>query len=207
MMSSSKDTLSYSLGVLIGKNLQQQGFADDLSIEMFAQAVKDVVNENDLQITAQEANAVLQEYSVKQQAQQAEKEAVQGEENLKAGEAFLAENANRPEVKTTESGLQYEVLKSGDGPSPAATDKVKVHYHGTLIDGTVFDSSVDRGQPASFPVNGVIPGWVEALQLMSVGDKWKLYIPSGLAYGPRSAGPTIGPNSTLIFEVELLEIL
>jgi len=207
MMSSSQDTLSYSLGVLIGKNLQQQGFADDLSVEMFAQAVKDVLNEADLKINAQEANVVLQEYSAKQQAQQAEKDAAQGEENMKAGEAFLAENADRPEVKTTESGLQYEVLKSGDGPSPSATDKVKVHYHGTLIDGTVFDSSVDRGQPASFPVNGVIPGWVEALQLMSVGDKWKLYIPSDLAYGPRSAGPTIGPNSTLIFEVELLEIL
>jgi FKBP-type peptidyl-prolyl cis-trans isomerase FklB len=126
--------------------------------------------------------------------------------NLEEGQAFLSENAQRSEVITTESGLQYEVLVLGDGPKPAATDFVKVHYHGTLLDGTVFDSSVDRGEPAEFPVNGVISGWVEALQLMSVGSKYKLFIPSGLAYGERGAGAQIGPNSTLIFEVELLEI-
>jgi FKBP-type peptidyl-prolyl cis-trans isomerase FklB len=123
-----------------------------------------------------------------------------------AGEAFLAENAKKEGVKTTASGLQYKVIKSGTGESPKPTDTVKVHYHGTLIDGTVFDSSVQRGEPISFPVTGVIPGWVEALQLMKVGDKWQLFIPAKLAYGARSPSPLIGPNSTLIFEVELLGI-
>ena len=123
-----------------------------------------------------------------------------------AGEAFLADNAKKPGVVTTSSGLQYTVIKSGTGDSPKASDSVTVHYHGTLIDGTVFDSSVLRGVPATFPVNGVIPGWVEALQLMKVGDKWKLYIPANLAYGAQSPSPQIPPNSVLIFEVELLSI-
>jgi FKBP-type peptidyl-prolyl cis-trans isomerase FklB len=125
---------------------------------------------------------------------------------LDAGEAFLAENAKKEGVKTTASGLQYKVLKSGTGESPKPTDKVKVHYHGTLIDGTVFDSSVQRGEPISFPVGGVIQGWVEALQLMKVGDKWQLFIPARLAYGENSPGSGIPPNSVLIFEVELLAI-
>jgi FKBP-type peptidyl-prolyl cis-trans isomerase len=125
--------------------------------------------------------------------------------NLKAGEAFLAANAKKVGVKTTASGLQYKVIKSGAGPSPKPTDVVKVHYHGTLIDGTIFDSSVQRNTPATFPVNGVIPGWTEALQLMKVGDKWQLVIPAKLAYGEEGPGP-IGPNSVLIFEVELLGI-
>ena len=123
-----------------------------------------------------------------------------------AGEIFLAENAKKEGVKTTASGLQYKVIKSGTGESPKPTDTVKVHYHGTLIDGTVFDSSVQRGEPISFPVGGVIPGWVEALQLMKVGDKWQLFIPSKLAYGEQSPSPKIAPNSTLLFEVELLGI-
>ena len=123
-----------------------------------------------------------------------------------AGEKFLAENAKKEGVKTTASGLQYKVIKSGTGESPKPTDTVKVHYHGTLIDGTVFDSSVQRGEPISFPVQGVIPGWIEALQLMKVGDKWQLFIPSKLAYGERNPSPLIGANSTLIFEVELLGI-
>lgn len=122
------------------------------------------------------------------------------------GEAFLADNAKKDGVKTTASGLQYLVLKSGTGETPKATDKVKVHYHGTLIDGTVFDSSVQRGEPITFPVTGVIPGWVEALQMMKVGDKWKLFIPAKLAYGEQSPTPAIPPNSVLIFEVELLGI-
>lgn len=122
------------------------------------------------------------------------------------GEIFLAENAKKEGVKMTASGLQYKVIKSGTGESPKPTDTVKVHYHGTLIDGTVFDSSVQRGEPISFPVTGVIPGWVEALQLMKVGDKWQLFIPARLAYGEQSPSPKIGPNSTLIFEVELLGI-
>lgn len=125
---------------------------------------------------------------------------------LDAGGSFLAENAKKEGVKTTASGLQYKVLKSGTGPSPKATDGVKVHYHGTLINGTVFDSSVERGEPISFPVGGVIPGWVEALQLMKVGDKWKLFIPAKLAYGEQSPSPQIPPNSVLLFEVELLGI-
>jgi FKBP-type peptidyl-prolyl cis-trans isomerase FklB len=125
---------------------------------------------------------------------------------LAAGGAFLKENGARDGVVTTASGLQYEIITVGDGPMPAATDTVITHYHGTLIDGTVFDSSVERGTPASFPVNGVIAGWVEALQLMPVGSKWRLFVPPGLAYGDRGAGGAIGPNETLIFEVELLEI-
>lgn len=127
-------------------------------------------------------------------------------ENLEAGKAFLAENAKRPEVVSLESGLQYEIITMGDGAKPSSTQTVKCHYHGTTIDGKVFDSSVQRGQPASFPLNMVIMGWTQALQLMPVGSKWRLYIPPHLAYGERQAGPFIGPNSTLIFEVELLAI-
>ena len=134
-----------------------------------------------------------------------EKQKATAEKNLKAGEAFIAANAKKEGVKTTASGLQYKVIKTGTGASPKLTDTVKVHYHGTLIDGTVFDSSVQRGEPVTFPVNGVIPGWTEALQLMKVGDKWQLVIPAKLAYGEDGSGP-IGPNSVLIFEVELLDI-
>jgi len=130
----------------------------------------------------------------------------EGEKNLKAGKAFLAENAKKDGVKTTATGLQYKVLKSGTGASPQKTDTVKVHYSGMLIDGTVFDSSVQRGGPITFPVSGMIPSWTEALQLMKVGDKWLLFSPANLAYGERSPGPMIGPNSTLLFEVELLGI-
>ena len=129
-----------------------------------------------------------------------------GEENLKKGQAFLAENGKKDGVKATATGLQYKVNKSGTGKTPKSTDTVKVHYHGTLIDGTVFDSSVERGEPVSFPVNGVIPGWTEALQLMKEGDKWQLYIPAKLAYGEQSPGGKIGPNSVLIFDVELLAV-
>ena len=128
------------------------------------------------------------------------------EANLKAGESFLEENKKRPEVKTTESGLQYEVLTEGNGAKPTATDKVKCHYHGTLIDGTIFDSSVQRGQPATFPLNMVIKGWTEALQLMPVGSKYRLFLHPSLAYGERQTGAVIGANSTLIFDVELLDI-
>ena len=129
------------------------------------------------------------------------------ETNHKAGEAFLAENKTKPGVVTTASGLQYMVIKEGTGPKPQPSDKVKCHYHGTLIDGTVFDSSIDRGEPIEFPVTGVIQGWVEALQLMPVGSKWKLFIPPSLAYGDNAAGPKITPGSTLIFDVELLDIV
>ena len=145
-------------------------------------------------------------FTAMQERQQAEAAKV-GEQNRKLGEAYLADNAKRPGIVTTASGLQYEVLTQGDGPVPAATDQVKVHYTGRLIDGTVFDSSVERGEPATFGVTQVIPGWVEALQLMPVGSKWRLHIPSALAYGPNGAGGVIGPDATLIFDVELLEIV
>ncbi len=192
------DSLSYSLGVLLGKNLIQQGF-DKLNADDLAKAINDVITQKDLMVTPEDANKYVADY---QQAEAAKKFAGAKAE----GETFLAENKKREGVTTLPSGLQYEVISSGEGTKPAATDKVTVHYHGMLINGTVFDSSVDRGQPASFPVNGVIKGWVEALQLMSEGDKWKLFIPYDLAYGERGAGHDIGPFSTLIFEVELIKI-
>jgi len=192
------DSLSYSLGVLVAQNLQSQGF-NEINSEEFTKAVTDVFEQNDLPIDVDKANEVVQSYFQQQQS-------AVGDANAQAGKVFLEQNAKRSAVSVTDSGLQYEVLTEGDGPKPAATDKVTVHYTGTLIDGTVFDSSVQRGEPASFPVNAVIPGWVEALQMMPVGSKWKLYIPSELAYGPNGAGDVIGPNATLIFEVELLEI-
>ena len=188
------DSVSYSLGVLVAQDLKSQGF-DDINPEAFSQALADVMNGRELKVGEEEASMVFQTYAMQKQ-----------EEKNKAQKTFLEENAKREGVTTLPSGLQYEVLKKGEGESPSATDKVTVHYHGTLIDGTVFDSSVERGEPATFPVNGVIKGWVEALQLMQVGDKWKLFIPSELAYGSRGAGQVIGPGATLVFEVELLSI-
>ena len=192
------DSLSYALGVLLAQNLQSQGF-DNLDETSMTTAIHDVLSGNEPKFTAEEANQVVQQYMMKkQQSKHADA--------IEAGKAFLAENAKREEIKVTDSGLQYEILKEGSGPKPTETSKVKVHYHGTLTDGTVFDSSVERGEPTSFGVNQVIKGWTEALQLMPQGSKWKLYIPSDLAYGPRGAGGKIGPYETLIFEVELLEI-
>ena len=150
-------------------------------------------------MNAQESQMAIQAYISDKQKQKSEV-------NVVAGQKFLAENKNKPGVKTLPDGMQYIVMKEGTGPMPSATDTVSTHYHGTLIDGTVFDSSVDRGQPAEFPVNAVIKGWTEALQMMKVGSKWKLFIPSELAYGDRAAGPKIQANSTLVFEVELLSI-
>ncbi len=192
------DSLSYSLGLMLAKNLQSQGFTelDEASLNA---AIHDVLAGNEPKLSMEEANGFIQAYMSKKQE-------AQFEEAIKAGEAFLAENAKREEVTVLPSGLQYEVLAEGDGPKPTASSKVTVHYHGTLTDGTVFDSSVERGQPATFGVNQVIKGWTEALQLMPQGAKWKLFIPSDLAYGSRGAGPKIGPYSTLVFEVELLEV-
>ncbi len=192
------EKVSYSLGVNVAKSVKNQGLTK-IDSEAIAQAFIDVFEGNELKISEQESNLILQDYFGKltKEAQSA---------NVEAGQKFLAENAKRDGVTTTSSGLQYEVLAQGSGDSPKETDKVTVHYHGTLIDGTVFDSSVERGQPATFPVNGVIPGWVEALQLMKPGAKYKLFIPSNLAYGERGAGGSIGPNATLIFEVELISI-
>lgn len=193
------DSLSYSLGVLVATNLQSQGF-EDIIPEDFSAALRDVFQGKNIQINLEEANMILQKHMTKQADAQKDKA-------IAEGKAFLKANSQRKGVVTLPSGLQYEIIKEGKGPKPSANDKVKTHYHGTLIDGTVFDSSVNRGEPATFPVNGVIKGWIEALQLMPVGSKWKLYIPYDLAYGERGAGAMIKPYSTLIFEVELLEIV
>ena len=195
---SEMEKVSYSLGVSIATNVKSQGL-EQVDYESLTNAFRDVFENNQLQISENESNMILQDYFGK--LANKKKQA-----NIEAGKNFLNENAQRDGVTTTESGLQYEVLKEGTGNLPKETDKVTVHYHGTLIDGTVFDSSVDRGEPATFPVNGVIPGWVEALQLMKVGAKYKLFIPSDLAYGERGAGGAIGPNATLVFEVELISI-
>ena len=193
------DKLSYAIGLNIANNLKASGFAN-LSVEDFAEAVNTVYKGESAKMTDAEAKSAIQDYFEK-----AEKEKLT--KNLEEGEKFLAENGKREGVVTLPSGLQYEVITEGTGKKPSATDTVSCHYHGTLIDGTVFDSSVMRNQPAEFPVNGVIKGWVEALQLMSEGAKWKLFIPANLAYGERGAGQSIEPNSTLIFEVELLKVL
>ena len=192
------EKVSYSLGVNVATGVKAQGL-ETIDANAIAKAFKDVFAGNDLDISEEESMQVLQEFFGKLAA---EKSAKAGE----AGNAYLAENAAKEGVITTESGLQYEVMTSGSGKKPTAGDQVTVHYHGMLTDGTVFDSSVDRGEPAQFGVTQVIPGWVEALQLMSVGDKWKLTIPSALAYGDNGAGGLIGPGATLVFEVELIEI-
>ena len=192
------DSVSYSLGVNIGENIKTQ--FEDINLDNFEAGIKDVL-EKDLEakISDNQAQAIIQSYFSKKQQKQSESV-------IEEGINFLRENGKREGVTTLASGLQYEVINDGTGPKPTIEDNVTTHYHGTLIDGTVFDSSVDRGEPASFPVGGVIKGWTEALQLMAVGSKWKLYVPYDLAYGERGAGPQIGPYSTLIFEVELISI-
>ena len=192
------DSVSYSLGVNIGENIKSQ--FPDIDLKNFELAIKDVLDDKkEPKISGTDAQKVIQEFFKKQQAKASESV-------IQEGKKFLEENKKRDNVITLESGLQYEILKSGEGAKPTLEDQVTTHYHGTLIDGTVFDSSVDRGEPASFPVGGVIKGWTEALQLMSVGSKWKLYVPYNLAYGERGAGQQIGPYTTLIFEVELISI-
>jgi FKBP-type peptidyl-prolyl cis-trans isomerase len=195
------DKVSYFIGTNIGTQLKGQGIAVDIT-ELTA-GIADAVGGKTPKFTQEELMAAMQAFELKMQAE-AEKKSQAAKE---IGDKFLAENGKREGVTTTASGLQYEVLKAAEGAKPAATDQVKVHYHGTLVDGKVFDSSVDRGEPVTFPVQGVIKGWVEALQLMPVGSKWKLFIPSDLAYGKQGAGADIGPDSALVFEVELLEIV
>lgn len=188
------DSISYSVGYLMGKNLEQQGF-EGLSYDDLKTGIMHALENSETAFS----EAEMQQF-FKQAMTDIEKN------KAKEGMDFLAENKKRPEVVALPSGLQYEVIVEGDGAYPKATDKVKTHYHGTLLDGTVFDSSVERNEPISFPVNGVIKGWQEALQLMKVGSKYKLYIPYDLAYGERGAGALIKPYATLVFEVELLDI-
>ena len=193
------DKFSYAIGLGIGQNLLSMG-AQGINVEDFAQAIADVLNRNETAISHNEAREIVNKYF-------AELEAKMNAENIEKGKTFLAENAQKEGIITLPSGLQYEVITEGNGKKPSATDRVKCHYEGTLIDGTLFDSSVKRGQPAVFGVNQVIKGWVEALQLMSEGAKWRLFIPSELGYGAQGAGEMIPPHSTLIFEVELIEVL
>ncbi len=195
---------SYGFGVDFAKRLQQQGI--DLDIEALNRGINDQASGKKLAFEEADMNQFKTEYSQQLRAELQKQQAELAAKNLEAGKKFLAENAKKDGVVTTESGLQYKVIKSGDGPSPKADDTVTTHYRGTLIDGREFDSSYSRGQPASFPVNGVIKGWTEALQLMKVGDKWQLYIPSDLAYGSSQRSELIQPNSTLVFELELLGI-
>ena len=202
--------LSYVLGSNVGAQFKMEEIAIDQAT--FNQGLADVLAGTESRLTQEEIVATFQKFQQEQVAkQQAEQEALEaalaaaGEENQKAGEAFLAENGAKENVVTTESGLQYKVITAGEGASPSAADRVEVHYRGKLLDGTEFDSSYKRNQPAQFGVTQVIPGWTEALQLMKEGAKWELYVPSNLAYGPGGAGELIGPNATLIFEVELLK--
>ncbi len=200
------DRISYALGLSMGNNFRASGI-ETIDVKDFADGVAAVFEGAQPKMSYDEAKAEIQKYFTAMEERQKEAAAKMAEVNRAAGEAFLAENAKRAEIKTTASGLQYEVLVEGEGAVPTDKDQVEVHYTGKLIDGTVFDSSVDRGQPATFGVTQVIPGWVEALQLMKAGSKWRLYIPSDLAYGPNGAGSVIGPNQTLIFDVELIKIL
>lgn len=193
------EKVSYALGLSLGNNLLSSGIKS-LNIEKLAKGIQDVLEQKSPEISYEEAQNVINEFFMQLQEKSSEK-------TISEGRAFLEANGKRTEVSTLKSGLQYEILKEGNGSQPKASDKVKVHYHGTLIDGTVFDSSVRRGEPATFGVTQVIVGWVEALQLMPVGSKWKLYIPSNLAYGAQGAGQHIGPHTTLIFEVELIDIV
>ena len=190
--------------IRMGNNFRASGI-ETINVQDFADGVAAVYTGLAPRMSYDEAKAEIQRFFGEMQKEQEEQAARMADVNAKAGREFLLENGKRVEVKTTESGLQYEVLTEGKGAKPTASDKVTVHYTGKLIDGTVFDSSVERGEPATFGVTQVIPGWVEALQLMSEGAKYRLYIPSQLAYGPQGAGP-IGPNQTLIFDVELLKI-
>lgn len=196
-MKNGVDSISYAIGMNIAGNLKQQNLK--VNSAMMAKAIDQILNGQSTWMDPNDANAYIQGYFQNESMKK-------GAANKAIGDKFLAENKTKTGVVTLPSGLQYSIMKEGNGAKPASSDKVKVHYHGTLIDGSVFDSSVERGQPAEFGVTQVIQGWVEALQLMPVGSKWKLFIPSNLAYGPQGP-PSIGPNQVLIFEVELLDIV
>lgn len=204
-LKTNKDKASYALGMNVGSSLHRQSV--DIDPDLFAQGLKDALSGKKPLISEDEGRAALMQLQNEVRAQQAEKAKVEGDANKKEGDAYLAANKAKPGVVALPSGLQYKILKAGTGPKPTATDTVECNYTGTLINGTEFDSSAKHGGPAKFPVNGVIKGWTEALQLMPVGSKWQLFIPSDLAYGERGTPDgSIGPNSTLVFEVELLSI-
>lgn len=196
--------VSYLIGRNIGSSLQADGL--ELDLDLVFSGIKEAAAGDEAQITNEDAQVIMGKFQQEMQAKAVAKQAEAANGNKEEGKKFLATNKEREEVTETESGLQYEVLTAAEGDKPAATDTVKVHYHGTLLDGTVFDSSVDRGEPIDFPLNRVIPGWTEGVQLMSIGSKFKFYIPSDLAYGDQGSPPKIGPGATLVFEVELLEV-
>jgi FKBP-type peptidyl-prolyl cis-trans isomerase FklB len=207
---STNDSLSYAIGMSLASFYKQQGITN-INTSLVNKAINDVMKTGKPAMTEEQMGMCINNHLQKKRLEKTatERQANSGiiAANHKAGEAFLAQNKTRQGVVTTASGLQYEIVKQGDGPKPSINDKVRCHYTGTLIDGKKFDSSVDRGEPAEFPVGGVIPGWIEALQLMPVGSKWKLYLPAHLAYGDNQAGPDITPGSALVFEVELLDIV
>lgn len=199
MLKTKADQFSYAIGLNIAQGIKQQGLGDSINVVALSQALSDVLKNQPLQLKPEEAQNIIQSYFSEQQSKA-------GDKNLEAGKAFLEANKKKPGIKVTPSGLQYEVITEGTGATPKDTNQVKVHYHGTLITGEVFDSSIERNQPATFGVNQVIKGWVEGLQLMKVGAEYKFYIPAELAYGSSGAGQKIGPNSALIFFVQLIAI-
>ena len=204
VLKTQKDKVSYAIGLNIGKSFRKD--AVDVNSAVFARGVKDAITGAKPLLTDEELKVVLTELQAELKKRQDDVTRAAGETNQKAGDAFLAENKTKEGVVALPSGLQYKIITAGTGPKPAETDSVVCNYRGTLLDGTEFDSSYKRGQPATFPVNGVIKGWTEALQLMPVGSKWQLFVPPDLAYGARGAGGEIGPNATLLFEVELISI-
>jgi FKBP-type peptidyl-prolyl cis-trans isomerase FklB len=204
-LKSRTDSISYLLGMNIGRSIKVQQI--DMNLSVFSAAIKTAMEDKPLLLTDQQAQELYTSFQEEMMTKQKARQKVEGDKNKADGEVFLRDNKSKPGVTVLPSGLQYSVIKMGTGPKPQATDKVRVHYSGTLLNGKEFDSSYKRGEPAEFGVTGVIKGWVEALQLMPVGSKWKLFIPSDLAYGEGGAGGDIGPNAALIFEVELLAIV
>lgn len=200
------DKISYALGLGIGRQLAQMG-ASELNIDDFAEAIKDVISNNELKVSNGEAQTIVQNFFAEKEKEQKSKMAEAGKNAKDAGEKYLTENAKKEGVVTLASGLQYMILKEGNGKKPKATDQVKCHYEGMLVDGTMFDSSIQRGEPAVFPLNQVIAGWTEGLQLMQEGAKYRFFIPYNLGYGENGAGSTIPPFSALIFDVELIEVI
>lgn len=203
-LESDMDRLSYTVGMDIGNSLAEQGL--ELDLDLLIEALRASFNGEETLLTREEALAERDKFMQRRQQELADQQALDAQRNLEEGQAFLAQNAERDDITVTESGLQYRVMTEGDGASPEATDQVTVHYRGTLLNGTEFDSSYARGEPATFALNQVIPGWTEGVQLMQEGDKYEFFIPADLAYGEQGRPGPIGPNATLIFEVELIEV-